>query len=101
MDCFNHSNMRPGAHQSWDLEGDKMVLKALRDHDAGEEIFITYGDHSNPLLLRTYGFAVPPADEASWTVSIAAGDLQNYCTGNVAKEFSEAFFPSSEFQLRS
>mmetsp|Transcript_101938 Transcript_101938/g.287707 ORF Transcript_101938/g.287707 Transcript_101938/m.287707 type:complete len:665 (-) Transcript_101938:72-2066(-) len=78
FDFFNHS-ANPGAHQSWDVQEDSMRVTALRDHEAGEELFISYGVRSNPALFRHYGFIIPPALEPTWTYACQVNDLQDFC----------------------
>ena len=72
-----------GEHQAWDdrrgglLESDQrasddVALVALRDLNARDEVFNTYGEHGNRTLLRDYGFTVShnPLDyaELPWSV---------------------------------
>ncbi|CAK0900948.1 unnamed protein product [Prorocentrum cordatum] len=66
VDLFNHSE-QPGAAWLWDAGRDAMVVTACRAHAPQEQICISYGAHSNPLLFRTYGFTLPPGAEPSWT----------------------------------
>lgn len=66
VDLMNHSN-DPGAVVAWDPKTDSSIVRTLRAHSAGEEIFITYEALSNPLLLRQYGFTLPPEMEPAWT----------------------------------
>lgn len=105
LDLCNHSATNPGAHQSWDLANDAMVVRALRAHQAGEEIYISYGALSSPLLLRTYGFAVPPDEEPAWTYAFQASELQHLCGrsqveyGTVAAHLSDQFPQLSEVHL--
>lgn len=42
-----------------DEESDTCVIMSVRPIRAGEEIFNTYGDHGNGVLLSRYGFAIP------------------------------------------
>lgn len=54
-DLLNHS-----AHGcSLSFEGHEFTVTTVRDHEAGEEIFISYGSHSNDFLLVQYGFVLP------------------------------------------
>jgi len=110
-DFCNHSN-NPGAHQSWDLQTDTFVVKALRAHRAGEEICITYGMHSCPILWRTYGFVLPPRQEPRWTFACQVCEFQHWCRNNNesnegahARELAEALeddFPAmAELQVES
>mmetsp|Transcript_9959 Transcript_9959/g.26369 ORF Transcript_9959/g.26369 Transcript_9959/m.26369 type:complete len:369 (+) Transcript_9959:92-1198(+) len=65
VDFFNHSGS-PGAAWSWDEEAAAMIVTATRAHAVGEHVCISYGLRPNPLLLRTYGFTLPPESEPSW-----------------------------------
>ncbi|CAE8695075.1 unnamed protein product, partial [Polarella glacialis] len=98
VDLCNHS-ATPAAHQSWDLQGDAMVITAVRDLEAGEELLITYGLTSNPMLLRTYGFVLPPGIEPAWTVSFPVSELIDICGPGPRKELEDRFLPLLEFQL--
>lgn len=54
-DLLNHS-----AHGcSLSFEGNEFTVTTVRDHEPGEEIFISYGSHSNDFLLVQYGFVLP------------------------------------------
>ncbi|KAF2034547.1 SET domain-containing protein [Setomelanomma holmii] len=52
MDYFNHSDA--GCDPQSDSKG--YSLTADREYKAGEEVFISYGTHSNDFLLVEYGF---------------------------------------------
>jgi hypothetical protein len=52
MDYFNHSDV--GCNPESDSKG--YSVSADRDYKAGEEVFVTYGSHSNDFLLAEYGF---------------------------------------------
>jgi hypothetical protein len=61
-DLFNHSI--GGCKVTWwDDEG--YVITTDRTYHRGEELFISYGEHSNDFLLVEYGFLIPqnPYDE--------------------------------------
>eukprot|EP00419_Tripos_fusus_P022084 CAMPEP_0172700252 /NCGR_PEP_ID=MMETSP1074-20121228/30770_1 /TAXON_ID=2916 /ORGANISM="Ceratium fusus, Strain PA161109" /LENGTH=625 /DNA_ID=CAMNT_0013521601 /DNA_START=56 /DNA_END=1933 /DNA_ORIENTATION=+ len=111
VDFCNHSE-NPGVHQSWDLQTDTFVVKALRAHKAGEEICITYGRHSCPILWRTYGFVLPPRQEPRWTFACQACEFQHWCStnkddcegahaGELAAALGESFPVMAELQLES
>jgi hypothetical protein len=51
-DLFNHADT--GCRVSFSSDG--FDITADRDYRAGEEIFISYGSHSNDFLLAEYGF---------------------------------------------
>eukprot|EP00929_Paragymnodinium_shiwhaense_P035924 TRINITY_DN19324_c0_g1_i2.p1 TRINITY_DN19324_c0_g1~~TRINITY_DN19324_c0_g1_i2.p1 ORF type:complete len:716 (-),score=161.96 TRINITY_DN19324_c0_g1_i2:563-2710(-) len=77
VDLFNHS-AKHGADWRWDKASGDMVLTALRRHEAGEEICISYGIRPNTLLFRTYGFTLDPAMEPAWSYvlqGVKPGDL--------------------------
>merc|ERR1712008_421358 len=110
-DFCNHSD-NPGVHQTWDLQTDTFIVKALRAHRAGEEICITYGRHSCPILWRTYGFVLPPHQEPRWTFSCQVCELQHWChnrktsnegahAGELAEALGESFPAMAELQLES
>jgi hypothetical protein len=52
MDYFNHSDV--GCNPECDSRG--YSVTADRDYKAGEEVFVTYGAHTNDFLLAEYGF---------------------------------------------
>lgn len=52
MDYFNHSDS--GCDPEADASG--YWVSADRDYKAGEEIYVTYGPHTNDFLLVEYGF---------------------------------------------
>eukprot|EP00931_Biecheleriopsis_adriatica_P039763 TRINITY_DN22736_c0_g1_i1.p1 TRINITY_DN22736_c0_g1~~TRINITY_DN22736_c0_g1_i1.p1 ORF type:complete len:645 (+),score=152.36 TRINITY_DN22736_c0_g1_i1:55-1989(+) len=68
-DLLNQSSTVDGAGVlwSWDSEANAMIIKAVRAHAPGEELFTTYGSRSNMLLYRTYGFTLRPENEPGWT----------------------------------
>lgn len=78
FDLFNHSP-EPGAKGDWDDARDLVVIKACRAHEAGEEVCIQYGDLSNPLLFRTYGFTLSPSLEPSWTCTFSDAEVIAAC----------------------
>ncbi|CAI6033318.1 unnamed protein product [Clonostachys chloroleuca] len=53
-DLFNHS--ATGCEVSFQDEG--YTITTDRHYDAGEEIFTSYGDHTNDFLLAEYGFVL-------------------------------------------
>ncbi|KAF2010827.1 SET domain-containing protein [Aaosphaeria arxii CBS 175.79] len=54
-DLFNHADV--GCDASFSQQGYKFI--ADRVYHAGEEIYTSYGDHSNDFLLTEYGFVLP------------------------------------------
>ncbi|TLD05870.1 uncharacterized protein PgNI_09058 [Pyricularia grisea] len=54
-DMFNHAD--EGCRVSYMPE--HYVITTDRAYEAGEELFISYGDHSNDCLLTEYGFLLP------------------------------------------
>ncbi|ELQ34010.1 hypothetical protein M0657_010049 [Pyricularia oryzae] len=54
-DIFNHAD--EGCRVSYMPE--HYVITTDRAYEAGEELFISYGDHSNDCLLTEYGFLLP------------------------------------------
>lgn len=52
MDYFNHSDH--GCEVTFDRTG--YTLKADRDYTLGEELYVSYGNHSNDFLLTEYWF---------------------------------------------
>lgn len=52
MDYFNHSDI--GCDPQADSKG--YSVTADRDYKAGEEVFVSYGSHTNDFLLAEYGF---------------------------------------------
>lgn len=61
-DLFNHSNN--GCEVTWSVD-EGYDITTNRTYNAGEELFISYGKHSNDFLLVEYGFTMPgnPYDE--------------------------------------
>ncbi len=51
-DLFNHSDDGCGVQ----FDSDSYMITAQRPHEAGEEVYISYGSHSNDFLLVEYGF---------------------------------------------
>lgn len=98
VDLCNHS-AHYGARQSWDKVQDAMVVTAARAHVPGEELFISYGFTSNPLLLRTYGFTLPPELEPNWTIAFPVSELMDICSESCRKALEQAFLEFAEFQL--
>ncbi|CAE8621762.1 unnamed protein product, partial [Polarella glacialis] len=73
-DCFNHS-ADPGV--AWDIDSlGNMVLTAARNHSKGEELSISYGEKSNPLLFREYGFTLPGSQEPCWEYVLQGDEEQ-------------------------
>ncbi|RAL04794.1 ribosomal N-lysine methyltransferase [Aspergillus ibericus CBS 121593] len=60
-DYFNHVD---DAACDVTFDGRKYTFKATRRYEKGEEIFMSYGSHSNDFLLVEYGFSLPtnPSD---------------------------------------
>jgi len=82
VDFCNHAP-QPSANQEWDVCEDTMVLRALRSHAAGEEVLISYGELSNPLLFSTFGFTMMPESEPSWSFTCGAEELRHFCCGDL------------------
>ncbi|CAE7693898.1 set11, partial [Symbiodinium pilosum] len=59
LDSFNHDPSKQCAKVRLDSSGD-MCLEATRSIEPGEQVFLEYGELSNPMLFRTYGFTMPP-----------------------------------------
>ncbi|KAF2648297.1 SET domain-containing protein [Lophiostoma macrostomum CBS 122681] len=55
MDYFNHSDV--GCDPPHDKHG--YSITADRDYEAGEEVYLSYGTHTNDFLLAEYGFILP------------------------------------------
>ncbi|KAB5562911.1 hypothetical protein GE09DRAFT_1056670 [Coniochaeta sp. 2T2.1] len=58
-DLFNHAD--EGCAVAFDPSS--FTIRANRTYEAGEEVFISYGRHSNDFLLAEYGFIL---DENKW-----------------------------------
>jgi hypothetical protein len=54
-DLFNHSN--DGCKVTWSND-EGYTITTNRTYQAGEELFISYGEHSNDFLLVEYGFTI-------------------------------------------
>lgn len=61
-DLFNHAAV-PNAQWTYHPDRDTLHVFALRNITPGEEIFVSYGQHSNPKLFSTYGFTIEPSGE--------------------------------------
>ncbi|KAK7967653.1 uncharacterized protein PG986_001930 [Apiospora aurea] len=59
-DLFNHAADQ-GCHVAYSAT--EYTITARRRYEAGEEVFASYGDHSNDYLLGEYGFVM---DENKW-----------------------------------
>lgn len=88
MDLFNHST-DPTIDYSFDHEKKEMVMVANREHAKGDQLWITYGFRPNPLLLRVYGFTVPPEIEPSWTYVLQGSKT-------MALDVLRRYFPASQ-----
>ncbi|KAF2021586.1 SET domain-containing protein [Aaosphaeria arxii CBS 175.79] len=55
MDYFNHSDV--GCDPQHGPSGYSVI--ADRDYEAGEEVYFSYGSHTNDFLLVEYGFTLP------------------------------------------
>jgi hypothetical protein len=55
IDYFNHSDV--GCDPQHDASG--YSVTADREYKAGDEVFVTYGSHTNDFLLVEYGFLLP------------------------------------------
>ncbi|CZR58438.1 uncharacterized protein PAC_08330 [Phialocephala subalpina] len=58
-DYFNHSSV--GCHVSLTTSG--YTISTNRLYSKGEEVFISYGNHSNDFFLTEYGFILPGVEE--------------------------------------
>lgn len=103
-DLCNHS-ATPGAVQRWSFDDDAMIVVATRAHERGDEVCITYGTHSAPLLLRTYGFTLHPSVESTWTFACQAAELVQRCRERCGREAARAldgsFLPMTEVHFDS
>jgi len=70
-DIFNH-HTKPGCYWHWSEDAKVFVVAANRAHSAGEELFISYGEFSNFILYRHYGFTLMPEFEPVWTHTVPA-----------------------------
>jgi hypothetical protein len=66
-DLFNHADQ--GCVVNFDPES--FTIRTDRVYDEGEEVFISYGQHSNDFLLAEYGFIL---DENKWD-EVALDDI--------------------------
>ncbi|RAH53412.1 ribosomal N-lysine methyltransferase [Aspergillus piperis CBS 112811] len=60
-DYFNHVD---DAACDVNFDGKKYTFRATRRYEKGEEVYMSYGNHSNDFLLVEYGFTLPtnPSD---------------------------------------
>lgn len=56
FDQVNHSSWKDKRSAHLVFNAGDFVITAERDLEIGEEVLHSYGDHSDPELLRTYGF---------------------------------------------
>ncbi|CAE7560414.1 CLASP [Symbiodinium natans] len=75
IDFLNHS-AAPNASSDWDEESGSVEVRALTDLKAGQQLTISYGSLSNPLLWRTYGFTLPCRTEPSFTCTFSHEELR-------------------------
>ena len=61
FDMLNHAS---DPNCDWDIENG-VEIWAERDIEAGEELFISYGEHGNDRLVQFYGFSLPRTDDVS------------------------------------
>ncbi|KAL4787959.1 hypothetical protein BJX76DRAFT_250002 [Aspergillus varians] len=82
-DYFNHAD---DAACDVTFDGEKYTFKAMRRYEKGEEIYMSYGAHSNDFLLVEYGFCLDhnPSD-GIYLDDIILGDL----TTSEKKELEE------------
>ncbi|CAJ1391013.1 unnamed protein product [Effrenium voratum] len=78
VDFLNHSS-QPNASSDWDEDSGAIVVTTLQDLKPGDEVLISYGCLSNPLLFRTYGFTLPCALEPTWTCTFGQAELAEVC----------------------
>jgi len=55
FDLANHDPTLPPCHS---VQGDKIVVKATKAYEVGDEFNLNYGPHENSHLLMWYGFAL-------------------------------------------
>jgi len=68
VDLINHAHGEDaGVEWRWDNEAREMTARTCRPHKPGEELFQSYGERSNLLFHRTYGFTQAPEIEPSWS----------------------------------
>ncbi|GLD92931.1 hypothetical protein PINS_up001523 [Pythium insidiosum] len=69
FDWFNHTHMGDECGHEYDPQRGFVVF-TTRDYEAGEQLCISYGQHSNTRLLRNYGFTIPsnPNDTVALTL---------------------------------
>eukprot|EP00928_Gymnodinium_smaydae_P022962 TRINITY_DN19124_c0_g1_i1.p1 TRINITY_DN19124_c0_g1~~TRINITY_DN19124_c0_g1_i1.p1 ORF type:complete len:654 (+),score=79.89 TRINITY_DN19124_c0_g1_i1:98-1963(+) len=77
-DLFNH-HVEEGVVWQWREEEDAMVVTATRAHEAGEEMFISYGRLSNALLYQAHGFTFHPRLEPSWCYQMKPESVHGIC----------------------
>jgi hypothetical protein len=103
-DFFNHTAATPTVTATYSSSGYEFVTTGGSGETepiaAGTELFISYGRHSNDVLLAEYGFILPDGDNAHDTVLLdevvlplfspsqtadleAAGYLGNYALGPI------------------
>jgi len=83
IDLINHaSGTDAGVEWRWDGVAREMTARTCRPHQAGEELFQSYGDRSNLLLYRTYGFTQVPEVEPSWSYVV-----QPQCAFHIYEDF--------------
>merc|ERR1712232_834733 len=78
VDMFNH-RPEPDAILDWDDDSDTLIVRACRKVAQGHEVCIAYGELSNPLLYRTYGFTVPSDEEPKSSCTFKSQELCRLC----------------------
>jgi len=91
IDLINHApSADAGIEWRWNGEAREMTATTCRPHKPGEELFQSYGERSNLLLHRTYGFTQVPDVEPSWSYI-----LHPQCAFHIYEDF----LPSSHAGL--
>lgn len=85
VDFLNHS-WEPNASSDWDEESGAVIVTTTRDLKQGEEVLISYGDFSNPLLFRTYGFTLPSRCETCRSCTFTEEELLATAPKEVAED---------------
>lgn len=84
-DLLNHSSH--GCSVSYDER--EFTVTTVREHQAGEELFISYGAHSNDRLLVEYGFMLAPVSNPWDEVCIDPYIIPELLAANLKENLTE------------
>jgi SET domain len=86
IDLFNHtSDSSSACNVTYNSSGFTVTYQQARPAARGEEIFVSYGPHSNDFLFVEYGFVLPGEENSHDSISLDAVILPMLNTGQRRK----------------